>query len=152
MSRALETAARPSEDAARSPSGLQEHVQDLGLQAAGGHGSYCFGHPYDVEVAQFQPSAEQLASPPERLYKPLHETRCTWVDTAEALDALRLTLNGCDAFAVDLEHHSQHSYRGFTCLVQVSTRNEDFLVDAMELREQLHVLNESFTNPSIAHL
>lgn len=48
--------------------------------------------------------------------------------------------------AVDLEHHSYRSFLGFTCLMQISTRDEDFLVDTLKLRSELHILNEIFTD------
>ena len=36
--------------------------------------------------------------------------------------------------AVDLEHHHLHSYLGKTCLMQISTREADFVVDTLALR------------------
>ena len=51
--------------------------------------------------------------------------------------------------AVDLEHQSYRSYYGFVCLMQLSTREEDFIIDTLALREELHVLNKIFTNPAI---
>ncbi len=33
--------------------------------------------------------------------------------------------------------------------MQVSTRTEDFIIDTLELRSKMHLLNESFTNPKI---
>lgn len=33
--------------------------------------------------------------------------------------------------------------------MQISTREEDFVIDALELRNEMYILNESFTNPSI---
>lgn len=51
--------------------------------------------------------------------------------------------------AVDLEHHSYRSYAGFVCLMQLSTRQEDWIVDTLVLREELVELNEVFTDPEI---
>eukprot|EP00913_Durusdinium_trenchii_P009486 g8916.t1 len=51
--------------------------------------------------------------------------------------------------AVDVEHHDFRSYRGFVCLVQVSTRQKDFLLDPFEIFEQMHLLNEIFSDPRI---
>ena len=34
-------------------------------------------------------------------------------------------------------------------MIQVSTRKEDFIIDALVLRHHLHILNSSFTNPNI---
>lgn len=61
------------------------------------------------------------------------------------LDKLRTA----QVIAVDLEHHSYRSYSGFLCLMQISTREEDFIVDTLALREELEDLNEVFTDPKI---
>ena len=50
------------------------------------------------------------------------------------------------AIAVDLEHHSYRSFLGFTCLMQISTRVDDFLVDTLALRPHMHRLNEIFSD------
>ena len=39
--------------------------------------------------------------------------------------------------AVDLESHAHRSFQGFTCLLQASTRERDFVIDAMALRKEL---------------
>ena len=33
--------------------------------------------------------------------------------------------------------------------MQISTRKDDYIIDAMALRDELHVLNEVFTDPAI---
>ena len=45
--------------------------------------------------------------------------------------------------------HYQRSYQGFTCLMQLSTRTHDFIVDCIELRSELQPLLEVFADPSI---
>lgn len=35
------------------------------------------------------------------------------------------------------------------CLIQISSRTRDFVVDALVLREHIHELNHVFTNPDI---
>ena len=47
------------------------------------------------------------------------------------------------------QHHSYRSFQGFVCLMQISTRNGDYLIDTLELRNELHILNEWFTDPKI---
>lgn len=47
------------------------------------------------------------------------------------------------------QHHSYRSFLGLTCLMQISTRTEDFVVDTLELRSDMYILNESFTDPAI---
>ncbi|KAK4538326.1 hypothetical protein CDCA_CDCA17G4351 [Cyanidium caldarium] len=39
--------------------------------------------------------------------------------------------------AVDLESHAHRSFQGFTCLLQASTRERDFVIDAIALRKEL---------------
>ena len=51
--------------------------------------------------------------------------------------------------AVDLEHHDYRSYYGFVCLMQISTREKDWIIDTLELREDLIALNEVFADPNI---
>ena len=38
---------------------------------------------------------------------------------------------------------------GFTCLIQISTRREDFLIDPFPLMDELHVLNNVTADPKI---
>lgn len=38
---------------------------------------------------------------------------------------------------VDLENHHYRSFQGFVCLMQVSTRSEDFIVDTLALRSYI---------------
>lgn len=52
--------------------------------------------------------------------------------------------------AVDLEHHETHSYIGLVSLMQISTRDQDWIVDTLKpWRTDLQVLNEVFTDPNI---
>jgi exosome complex exonuclease RRP6 len=71
------------------------------------------------------------------------------VSTPEDLAQLLHKLRQVSEIAVDLEHHSYRSYYGFVCLVQISTREEDFVIDALALREDLEDLNEIFVDPTI---
>jgi exosome complex exonuclease RRP6 len=58
-------------------------------------------------------------------------------------------LRNADAIAIDLEHHSYRTFAGFVCLMQISTRQEDWIVDTLLLRDELEELNEVFTDPKI---
>ncbi|KAH9052260.1 ribonuclease H-like domain-containing protein [Lactarius vividus] len=56
----------------------------------------------------------------------------------------------CHKFIViDLENHSYRKYSGFVHLIQISARNEDWIMDPFELRDEIEDLNEVFTDPSI---
>ena len=48
-----------------------------------------------------------------------------------------------------LQGHQFRSYQGLTCLMQISTRRLDFIVDTLALRSHLHVLNKVFTDPEV---
>lgn len=59
-------------------------------------------------------------------------------------------LKSTKEIAVDLEHHDEHSYIGLVSLMQISTRDKDWVVDTLKpWREELQILNEVFTDPSI---
>ena len=83
------------------------------------------------------------------VYLPLDETPLTIVKTALSLDLMITELKRVDEVAIDLEHHSYRSFLGFTCLMQISTRQADFIVDTLELRDELTKLNQVTTDPAI---
>ena len=59
-------------------------------------------------------------------------------------------LKQASVIAIDLEHHDKHSYIGLVSLMQISTRDKDWVVDTLKpWRDDLQVLNEVFTDPSI---
>jgi len=96
---------------------------------------------------------QQHATPPdEREESPsssMNETVLTFVETRDQLKKMMKRLRRVQEIAVDLEHHDYRSFQGFTCLVQISTRTEDFVIDAIALREHLSCLNEVFMNGKI---
>ena len=52
-------------------------------------------------------------------------------------------------FQVDLEHNQYRSFQGLTCLMQISTRTEDFIVDTLKLRLYIGLyLQEPFKDPT----
>nr|XP_032802795.1 exosome component 10 [Petromyzon marinus] len=105
--------------------------------------------PYQFELESFTPSEELLQEPEPQKFRPLEETPLTLVTSLEELAQVNEKLLQCKEFAVDLEHHSYRSFLGITCLMQISTREEDFIIDTLMLRDDLHILNEAFTNPKI---
>uniref|UniRef100_A0A8C4IIR4 Exosome component 10 n=1 Tax=Dicentrarchus labrax TaxID=13489 RepID=A0A8C4IIR4_DICLA len=115
----------------------QEHVEDM------------FAHPYQYELDHLTIPESFLCKPVAQMYKPMDETRCSFIDTLEDLVALNEKLCKLSEFAVDLEHHSYRSFLGLTSLMQISTREEDFIIDTLELRSEIYILNEAFTDPAI---
>ncbi|TNN87706.1 Exosome component 10 [Liparis tanakae] len=115
----------------------QEHVEDM------------FAHPYQYELDHFTVPEGLLSKPEPQMYKPITKTKCSFIDSLEDLVAMNEKLCKVSEFAVDLEHHSYRSFLGLTCLMQISTREEDFIIDPIELRSELYILNEAFTDPAI---
>uniref|UniRef100_A0A3Q1F409 Exosome complex component 10 n=1 Tax=Acanthochromis polyacanthus TaxID=80966 RepID=A0A3Q1F409_9TELE len=115
----------------------QEHVDDM------------FAHPYQYELDHLSTQEKLLSKPEPQMYKPVAETKLSFIDSLEDLVALNEKLCKLSEFAVDLEHHSYRSFLGLTCLMQISTREEDFIIDTLELRSEMYILNEAFTDPSI---
>ncbi|KAL4607148.1 hypothetical protein ACB092_09G153700 [Castanea dentata] len=71
------------------------------------------------------------------------------VEEVKDLKELAAKLRGVNEFAVDLEHNQYRSFQGLTCLMQISTRTEDFVVDTLKLR--IHIgpyLREVFKDPT----
>ncbi len=82
-------------------------------------------------------------------YDFLENTPFTYVDTPELLTQMHDNLVNQSEIAVDLEHHNLRSYQGITCLMQISTRKEDYVIDTMKLRSEMQILRDVFDNPQI---
>jgi hypothetical protein len=80
---------------------------------------------------------------------PLSDTPLILVSTPAELEQMVAELGEEREIGVDLEHHALRSFLGLTCLLQISTRTKDFVVDALALRDDLPLLNNVFTHPKI---
>lgn len=79
----------------------------------------------------------------------IEDTPFKLVEEVRDLKELAAKLCCVNEFAVDLEHNQYRSFQGLTCLMQISTRTEDFVVDTLKLR--IHVgpyLREVFKDPT----
>ncbi len=54
-----------------------------------------------------------------------------WIDQPETWAKCLEVLRAADRFAVDLEANSLHAYREQICLIQVSTEDQDFIIDPL---------------------
>lgn len=83
-------------------------------------------------------------------YTPIDDTNATFVDTYEGVLEMLEHLKKAKEIAVDLEHHDFRTYTGLVSLMQISTRDQDWIVDTLKpWRQQLQVLNQVFTDPNI---
>jgi exosome complex exonuclease RRP6 len=84
------------------------------------------------------------------MYQPVETTEATFVDSYEGVLEMLEELKEAKEIAVDLEHHDFRTYVGLVSLMQISTREKDWIVDTLQpWRHKLEVLNEVFTNPKI---
>ena len=82
--------------------------------------------------------------------RPFEGTTATYVDTLQGVHEMLAELKEAKEIAVDLEHHEVRSYIGIVSLMQISTRDRDWIVDTLKpWREELQVLNEVFADPEI---
>ncbi|MEL7645786.1 MAG: HRDC domain-containing protein [Anaerolineaceae bacterium] len=57
----------------------------------------------------------------------------TYVDTPALLEQMLRELRQSPALAIDTESNSLHAYQEQVCLIQISTREQDYLVDSLAL-------------------
>ncbi|XP_038216361.1 exosome component 10 isoform X2 [Zerene cesonia] len=108
-----------------------------------------YEHPYRMELDLYVPPFKFIDPDEEepKMSPSLESTKLTYIDTESQVDALVEHLRQVDEIAVDVEHHSYRTYQGITCLIQISTEDGDFIIDALAVREHIHKLNLSFTDP-----
>ncbi|KAI0849367.1 ribonuclease H-like domain-containing protein [Daldinia vernicosa] len=109
-----------------------------------------YKHPYDTEIHKLQyPETVFQAREPIK-YQPVETTTATFVDTFEGVLDMLKELKTATEIAVDTEHHDFRTYSGLLSLMQISTREKDWIVDTLQpWRHKLEVLNEVFADPKI---
>uniref|UniRef100_A0A7S3UEL9 HRDC domain-containing protein n=1 Tax=Picocystis salinarum TaxID=88271 RepID=A0A7S3UEL9_9CHLO len=107
-------------------------------------------HPLQEELDLLEcPNWMKEKSPPLPP-PPMESTPLVYVDTLDGLQRMAQKLQRERDIAVDLENHSYRSFHGFVCLMQVSTRQEDFVVDTLALREHIgNTLGTIFSDESV---
>lgn len=113
------------------------------------HGDEFYLHPYEHEINYFRIGEEFLKRREPIKPTDINTSPIILIETLEQLQEMCQIIEQQKEIAVDVEHHSYRSYQGITCLLQISTREQDFVIDAIKLRGELYRLNNSFTNPSI---
>ncbi|KAH9480124.1 Exosome complex exonuclease rrp6 [Psilocybe cubensis] len=106
-------------------------------------------HPYRYEITHLNYPPRMFTQCTPIQPPSLEDTQATWVGTKEDFARMLDKLRKATEIAVDLEHHSYRSYSGFLCLMQISDREEDWIIDLLTLRSEIESLNEVFTNPEI---
>ncbi|KZV48998.1 hypothetical protein F511_09594 [Dorcoceras hygrometricum] len=107
-----------------------------------------FIHPLErLSVLDFIDTSDHDAEPVKP--PPIENTPFKFVQEVKELKQLATKLHNAKEFAVDLEHNQYRSFQGLTCLMQISTRTEDFVIDTLKLHAQIGPhLREVFGDPS----
>ncbi|MCU0498285.1 MAG: HRDC domain-containing protein [Anaerolineae bacterium] len=71
-----------------------------------------------------------------------------YIDTPDQLDQLVERLSHEKLIGIDTESNSLHAYKEQVCLIQISTRHEDFLIDPLKI-QQMSALHHVFADPKI---
>ncbi|KAI0838504.1 ribonuclease H-like domain-containing protein [Hypoxylon sp. FL0890] len=109
-----------------------------------------YKHPYETEIIKLEyPDAVFQTREPIK-YQPVETTAATFVDTFEGVLEMLEELKKATEIAIDTEHHDFRTYSGLLSLMQISTREKDWIVDTLQpWRHKLEVLNEVFADPKI---
>ncbi|KAF2018509.1 hypothetical protein BU24DRAFT_343073 [Aaosphaeria arxii CBS 175.79] len=109
-----------------------------------------YPHPYQTEIEAYDYPMSVYKKSDPKLFPPFESTTATFVDTPEALAMMLEELKKAKEIAIDLEHHDNRSYIGLVSLMQISTREQDWIIDTLQpWRRRLECLNEVFADPSI---
>lgn len=113
--------------------------------------THFYPHPYQAELESFKVSSEFLECSPEEIKLPasIDSTPLVVVSDIKQLESLVQELSTCKEIAIDVEHHSFRTYQGITCLIQISTDHKDYIVDVFPLWNEMQMLNQVLTDPSI---
>lgn len=148
-------AAEPRASSTTVDAAVLSHLSSLGVgEGATGVGGFArqLPHPYADELKALSWPDDVFEVRQAQLFGSMEDTPLIYVSTAselqEMVNEIKATCRGGE-IAIDVEHHQYRSYRGFVCLVQVSSREKDWLVDPFDIFEEMHVLNEVCSDPSI---
>jgi exosome complex exonuclease RRP6 len=108
-----------------------------------------YKQPYETEIMNQDYNEQILEVTEPKMSEDWESTDAIWVNKVETLKQMLDQLEKASEIAVDLEHHDYRSYYGIVCLMQISTRDQDWLIDTLALRDELQILNSVFADPMI---
>ena len=113
-------------------------------------GHFRYKHPYETEILElmYPDTVYHKADPIPS--QDVEFTKAIFVDTFEGVLEMLAELRTAKEIAVDLEHHDARSYVGLVSLMQISTREKNWIIDTLKpWRQDLQILNEIFADPKI---
>ncbi|KII62761.1 Exosome complex exonuclease RRP6 [Thelohanellus kitauei] len=111
-----------------------------------------YHHPYIYEIDRFNIVPDEImqrASSPVNPRTTMRIRPFKFIDNLPDFENFVEGISGETVITFDLEAHSIRSYQGFTCLLQISSRSCDYIIDTIELHDHVHVLNKIFSDPNI---
>lgn len=103
--------------------------------------NFVFERPEPISPLEMDPN-DPMTSTKDQPFK--------WVDSKKGLEELldHLKEDRVKEIAIDLEHHNYRSFQGITCLMQLSTRWGDWILDTLsdQVRENAEMLNLVMTD------
>lgn len=83
---------------------------------------------------------------------PLNPSTILYVQTPSQLQSILPSLQSSSHIGVDIEEYRSNSYLGYICLLQLSTTNFTYLVDALSLRKEILTLKPIFMSKNITKI
>jgi len=106
-------------------------------------------HPCSDLLATFQPNPWQLDERAPIRFKHIDIRPTVLVDTVDGLHKLLAKLRPLPEIVVHVGFSSAYCFKGAVACIQISTRTEDFLVDAFALQNELYILKDVFMDPKV---
>ena len=112
-----------------------------------------YAHPYQTELTELSYSSNLKMSEKKfkekNLIKMPTDTPIQIIDDVTGLELMIKTLQNCKEIALHLQEHTHRSFSGFTCIMQISTRDKDFIIDTIVLWKNMHKLQVVTADPKI---
>lgn len=108
-----------------------------------------YSHPYTFEIDNLKFRSSQFEKSEPIDASDIEKTPLSYIDTKELLDQMINELKTETEIGIDLEAHTYRSFQGITCLLQISSRTKDYIVDPFPIWQDLTSLNEILADPKI---
>eukprot|EP01018_Ginkgo_biloba_P015616 Gb_00737 [translate_table: standard] len=109
-----------------------------------------FIHPVQEELTKLEFANKQSKAPEPLDPSPLESMLFKFIERVQDLKDMASKLQSTSEIVVDLEHKQYRSFQGLTCLMQISRRSEDFVVDTLILCNHIApYLGRIFADPTI---
>jgi len=106
-------------------------------------------HPYKDKLATFKPNDWQLKKQIALAPAPLEDDTYTFVDSVSSLNEMMVELRKVKEVAISVQFERSTHFHPTCRLLEISTRNHDYIIDAMTLKEEVKVINEITSDESI---